>query len=219
MVGGVACVTAETTRAAEAAPLHPPSRDHWGCCPTADDRINAYIEEEVQRRLKKLNLLNGDNNLDLSLSSRSLKEETAVSDDEKLNNKVDPRRLKYERLVSVPLGPSPESLKDPVKISIPRYVLRGQGKDEHFEFEVKITVLDETWTVFRRYSRFREMHKSLKMKYPELGGLEFPPKKLFGNRDERMVSERRNHLEVCSSDAGTFFLLHNLCLEEMGKVE
>ncbi|XP_041959401.1 kinesin-like protein KIF16B [Alosa sapidissima] len=207
MVGGVACVTAETTRAAEAAPPHPPSRDHWGCCPrqttapaspiqgplgvlpTADDRINAYIEEEVQRRLKKLNLLNGDNNLDLSLSSRSLK------DDEKLNNKVDPRRLKYERLVSVPLGPSPESLKDPVKISIPRYVLRGQGKDEHFEFEVKITVLDETWTVFRRYSRFREMHKSLKIKYPELGGLEFPPKKLFGNRDERMVSERRNHLE------------------------
>ncbi|XP_031418441.1 kinesin-like protein KIF16B isoform X3 [Clupea harengus] len=166
-----------------------PVQGPLGVLPTADDRINAYIEEEVQRRLKKLNILNGDNNLDLSLSSQSLKEE------EKLNNKVDPRRLKYERLVSVPLGPSPESLRDPVKVSIPRYVLRGQGKDEHFEFEVKITVLDETWTVFRRYSRFREMHKTLKMKYPELGSLEFPPKKLFGNRDERMVSERRNHLE------------------------
>ncbi|XP_063055588.1 kinesin-like protein KIF16B isoform X2 [Engraulis encrasicolus] len=153
--------------------------------PTTDDRINAYIEEEVQRRLKKLNLLNGD--LD---HSRNLR------DDEKLNNRVDYRRLKYEqRMVTVPLGPSPESLKDPVKISIPRYVLRGQGKDEHFEFEVKITVLDETWTVFRRYSRFREMHKTLKVKYPELGALEFPPKKLFGNRDERMVSERRSLLE------------------------
>lgn len=33
---------------------------------------------------------------------------------------------------------------------------------------VQITVLDETWTVFRRYSRFREMHKSLKLKYPEV---------------------------------------------------
>ncbi|MEQ2289819.1 Kinesin-like protein kif16b [Ameca splendens] len=58
-----------------------------------------------------------------------------------------------------------------------------------------ISVMDETWTVFRRYTRFREMHKSLKFKYPELAALEFPPKKLFGNRDERMVSERRSHLE------------------------
>ncbi|KAI3353595.1 hypothetical protein L3Q82_020118, partial [Scortum barcoo] len=98
-------------------------------------------------------------------------------------------------LVSRPLGSS-DGLQEPVKISIPRYVLRGQGKDEHFEFEVKITVMDEMWTVFRRYSRFREMHKSLKFKYPELAALEFPPKKLFGNRDERMVAERRNHLEA-----------------------
>ncbi|KAL6481848.1 hypothetical protein MHYP_G00099280 [Metynnis hypsauchen] len=98
-------------------------------------------------------------------------------------------------MVSIHSCPSPDTLKDPVRITIPRYVLRGQGKDEHYEFEVKITVLDETWTVFRRYSRFREMHKSLKMKYPELAALEFPPKKLFGNRDERMVAERRNHLE------------------------
>ncbi|XP_051559154.1 kinesin-like protein KIF16B isoform X4 [Myxocyprinus asiaticus] len=137
-----------------------------------DERIHAYIEEEVQRRLQKLNLLNRENNNTLSLSSDSL-----------------------QRLVSIPLDPSSESLKDPVKISIPRYMLCGQGKDEHFEFEVKITVLDETWTVFRRYSRFREMHKSLKLKYPELAALDFPPKKIFGNRDERMIAERRNQLE------------------------
>uniref|UniRef100_A0A8C7RB83 Kinesin-like protein KIF16B n=1 Tax=Oncorhynchus mykiss TaxID=8022 RepID=A0A8C7RB83_ONCMY len=135
-------------------------------------RINAYIEEEVKRRLQKLNRINGDKNIELSLSSESL-----------------------QRFVSVPLGTNSGCLKDPVKISIPRYVLRGQGKDEHFEFEIKITVMDETWTVFRRYSRFREMHKTLKMKYPELAALEFPPKKLFGNRDERMVAERQSHLE------------------------
>ncbi|XP_050949277.1 kinesin-like protein KIF16B [Labeo rohita] len=152
-----------------------------------DERINMYIEEEVQRRLQKLNLLNRENNNTLSLSSDSLQD-----NDKK---RIDQRKLKYERLVSIPLDPSPESFKDPVKISIPRYVLCGQGKDEHFEFEVKITVLDETWTVFRRYSRFREMHKSLKLKYPELAALDFPPKKIFGNRDERMVAERRNQLE------------------------
>ncbi|XP_038872264.1 kinesin-like protein KIF16B [Salvelinus namaycush] len=116
--------------------------------PIADDGINAYIEEEVKRRLQKLNLFNGDKNIELSLSSESLQ------DDNKRQNPVNPRKLKYE-----------------------------------------ITVMDETWTVFRRYSRFREMHKTLKMKYPELAALEFPPKKLFGNRDERMVAERQSHLE------------------------
>ncbi|XP_071246931.1 kinesin-like protein KIF16B isoform X8 [Salvelinus alpinus] len=156
--------------------------------PITDDGINAYIEEEVKRRLQKLNLFNGDKNIELSLSSESLQ-------DDKLQNRVNPRKLKYERFVSVPLGTNSDCLKDPVKISIPRYVLRGQGKDEHFEFEIKITVMDETWTVFRRYSRFREMHKTLKMKFPELAALEFPPKKLFGNRDERMVAERQSHLE------------------------
>lgn len=38
------------------------------------------------------------------------------------------------------LGANPDDLKDPIKISIPRYVLCGQGKDEHFEFEVKVSV-------------------------------------------------------------------------------
>ncbi|KAK7165811.1 hypothetical protein R3I93_005786 [Phoxinus phoxinus] len=168
-----------------------------------DERINAYIEEEVQRRLQKLNLLNRENNNTLSLSSDSLQDEeqdsdgssVRLTDEDNDKKRLDPRKLKYERLVSIPLDPSPENLKDPVKISIPRHVLCGQGKDEHFEFEVKITVLDETWTVFRRYSRFREMHKSLKLKYPELAALAFPPKKIFGNRDERMIAERRNQLE------------------------
>uniref|UniRef100_A0A8C3NVL0 Kinesin-like protein KIF16B n=1 Tax=Cyanoderma ruficeps TaxID=181631 RepID=A0A8C3NVL0_9PASS len=100
-----------------------------------------------------------------------------------------------KRMVCRSLGANPDDLKDPIKISIPRYVLCGQGKDEHYEFEIKITVLDETWTVFRRYSRFRELHKTLKLKYPEVATLEFPPKKLFGNKDERVIAERRCHLE------------------------
>ncbi|XP_008994038.1 kinesin-like protein KIF16B isoform X25 [Callithrix jacchus] len=149
------------------------------------ERINAYIEEEVQRRLQDLH--------------RGISEGCSTSadmkDNEKLHNGTIQRKLKYERMVSRSLGANPDDLKDPIKISIPRYVLCGQGKDAHFEFEVKITVLDETWTVFRRYSRFREMHKTLKLKYAELAALEFPPKKLFGNKDERVVAERRSRLE------------------------
>lgn len=44
-----------------------------------------------------------------------------------------------QRLLSLTTNPSPDTLKEPVKISIPRYVLRGQGKDEHYEFEVKVS--------------------------------------------------------------------------------
>ncbi|XP_068009218.1 kinesin-like protein KIF16B isoform X4 [Melanerpes formicivorus] len=157
--------------------------------PLVDDRINAFIEQEVQRRLQSIHHKAEDNDVSLSWSSESLK------DNERLNNGTLQRKLKYERMVCRSLGANPDDLKDPIKISIPRYVLCGQGKDEHYEFEIKITVLDETWTVFRRYSRFREMHKTLKLKYPELASLEFPPKKLFGNKDERVIAERRSHLE------------------------
>uniref|UniRef100_A0A3Q1FTU6 Kinesin family member 16B n=1 Tax=Acanthochromis polyacanthus TaxID=80966 RepID=A0A3Q1FTU6_9TELE len=86
--------------------------------PLSDDRINAYIEEEVQRRLRKLNLLNGSSNMDLSLSCESLREEEEFSDcssvrltdedDEKQQN-MNPRRLKYERACQSGFLPSPES--------------------------------------------------------------------------------------------------------------
>ncbi|XP_016124811.1 kinesin-like protein KIF16B isoform X4 [Sinocyclocheilus grahami] len=45
-----------------------------------DERINVYIEEEVQRRLQKLNLWNRENNNTLSLSSDSLQEEEQDSE-------------------------------------------------------------------------------------------------------------------------------------------
>ncbi|XP_075605843.1 kinesin-like protein KIF16B isoform X2 [Balearica regulorum gibbericeps] len=167
-----------------------PTKPQPPTAPLVDDRINAFIEQEVQRRLQNIHHKAEDNDVSLSWSTESLK------DNERLNNGTIQRKLKYERMVCRSLGANPDNLKDPIKISIPRYVLCGQGKDEHYEFEIKITVLDETWTVFRRYSRFREMHRTLKLKYPELATLEFPPKKLFGNKDERVIAERRSHLEL-----------------------
>ncbi|XP_043912025.1 kinesin-like protein KIF16B [Protopterus annectens] len=165
-----------------------PKKSPLAQLPIEDDRINALIEEEVQRRLKKCQI-NGDDNSDMQFSLSSTKESEMLLDG------ITQRKLKYERIASRPLGANPDDLKDPIKISIPRYKLHGQGKDEHYEFEVKITVLDETWSLFRRYSRFLEMHKTLKLKYPELSDLPFPPKILFGNKDERVISERRNQLE------------------------
>ncbi|XP_072121560.1 kinesin-like protein KIF16B isoform X3 [Mobula birostris] len=177
-----------------------PKRSPSVMTPIADDRLNAYIEEEVQRRLaEKAKLQKYHEINDAADLSLSMEQEHG-----NLQNNINQRKLKYEnsqkfimqqRLFARSLDISPNNLKDPIKISIPRYVLRGQGKDEHYEFEVKITILDETWTVFRRYSRFRELHRTMKMKYPEIGSLQFPPKKIFGNRDERVIAERQSHLE------------------------
>ncbi|XP_042317739.1 kinesin-like protein KIF16B isoform X4 [Sceloporus undulatus] len=163
------------------------SQSHF--IPLVDDRINAFIEEEVQRRLQNIHCSSDENN------SRLLHSEDLTKNNEKCCNGTVQRKLKYERMIYRSVKTSPDDLKNPVKISIPRYVLCGQGKDEHYEYEIKISVLGETWAVFRRYSRFREMHQTLKLKYPELTELEFPPKKLFGNKDERVIAERRNHLE------------------------
>ncbi|XP_041071216.1 kinesin-like protein KIF16B isoform X2 [Carcharodon carcharias] len=184
------CGTVEEKSSHASGPASP-IRSSATTTPVADDRINAFIEEEVQRRLaEKAKIQNRheiNDILDLSLSTEQ--------ENGNLQNSVNQRKLKYKRLFSRMLETDPDSLKDPIKISIPRYVLRGQGKDEHYEYEVKVTILEDTWTVFRRYSRFRELHKIMKVKYPEIGGLEFPPKKLFGNRDERVIAERRSHLE------------------------
>ncbi|XP_069787886.1 kinesin-like protein KIF16B isoform X3 [Narcine bancroftii] len=158
--------------------------------PIADDRLNAYIEEEVQRRLEEKAKLQKSEINDADGLSFSIEQGHGH-----VQNNVNHRKLKYERLFSRSMEVGPDNRKDPIKISIPRYVLRGQGKDEHYEFEVKITILDETWTVFRRYSRFRELHRIMKMKYPEIGSLEFPPKKIFGNRDERVIAKRQFLLE------------------------
>ncbi|KAJ8308447.1 hypothetical protein KUTeg_013321 [Tegillarca granosa] len=82
-----------------------------------------------------------------------------------------------------------------IRLSIPAYRSQGHGSDSHFEYEIKMAIGDDQWTVFRRYSRFRKMHQDLKRKIPEVGALVFPPRKLF-SRTERVVSERRKQLEV-----------------------
>lgn len=50
-------------------------------------------------------------------------------------------------------------------ISIPTYVLRGAGSKTHFEYEVRINVQGERWSILRRYRRFRELHLTMRSKY------------------------------------------------------
>ncbi|XP_051648627.1 kinesin-like protein KIF16B isoform X2 [Manacus candei] len=59
--------------------------------PLVDDRINAFIEQEVQRRLQNIHHKAEDNDVSVAWSTESLK------DNERLNNGTVQRKLKYEQ--------------------------------------------------------------------------------------------------------------------------
>jgi kinesin family protein 16B len=50
-------------------------------------------------------------------------------------------------------------------VQIPSYVLRGAGPSTHYEYEVRVNMGGECWSLLRRYKRFRELHMSMKEKY------------------------------------------------------
>ncbi|XP_068251345.1 kinesin-like protein KIF16B isoform X4 [Nyctibius grandis] len=67
-----------------------PTKPQPPTAPLVDDRINAFIEQEVQRRLQNIHHKAEDNDVSLSWSTESLK------DNERLNNGTVQRKLKYE---------------------------------------------------------------------------------------------------------------------------
>ncbi|XP_075605850.1 kinesin-like protein KIF16B isoform X8 [Balearica regulorum gibbericeps] len=71
-----------------------PTKPQPPTAPLVDDRINAFIEQEVQRRLQNIHHKAEDNDVSLSWSTESLK------DNERLNNGTIQRKLKYEILPS-----------------------------------------------------------------------------------------------------------------------
>nr|XP_054759483.1 kinesin-like protein KIF16B [Lytechinus pictus] len=91
--------------------------------------------------------------------------------------------------------PHTAALDNPIQITLPRFMQRGHGWDSYFVFEIHVKVINESWIVFRRYRRFRELHDYLRRKYKEVNALQFPPRRLFGNKSERVVLRRRMELE------------------------
>lgn len=82
-------------------------------------------------------------------------------------------------------------------ISVPSYVIRGAGKQTHFEYEVRITLTDEKWTLLRRFSRFRELHLTMKSVYGDkVGAIPFPRRELFSSNSESVARNRRRQLET-----------------------
>lgn len=82
-------------------------------------------------------------------------------------------------------------------ISVPSYVIRGAGKQTHFEYEVRITLSDEKWTLLRRFSRFRELHLTMKSVYGDkVAAIPFPRRELFSSNSESVARNRRRQLET-----------------------
>lgn len=86
--------------------------------------------------------------------------------------------------------------KNQIKVAIPKFILRGLGRDSYHVFEVKLSVGDDHWSVYRRYRRFRELHRQMLQEYPIISNLEFPSRRYFGNRVEKFVRIRRAQLEA-----------------------
>ncbi|KAM7351443.1 uncharacterized protein ACRADG_004283 [Cochliomyia hominivorax] len=65
-------------------------------------------------------------------------------------------------------------------------------------YEIHITMRQnlEHWSIWRRYSDFNKLHKSLLKTHPSVRSVEFPPKKRFGNMNEKFVEERRQQLQI-----------------------
>lgn len=82
-------------------------------------------------------------------------------------------------------------------IGVPSYVLRGAGKQTHIEYEIRINLSDERWTLLRRYSRFRELHLTMKSCYGDrVGSIPFPRRELFSSSSESVARNRRRQLEI-----------------------
>lgn len=71
-------------------------------------------------------------------------------------------------------------------ITIPGFVLRGAGKQTHYEYEVRICLADGRLSILRRYSRFRQLHLSMKDCY----GPKVSCYKIFEGIDAMLVFDR-----------------------------
>lgn len=95
--------------------------------------------------------------------------------------------------------------------------MRGAGNKTHIEYEIRIFLADDRWLLLRRYSRFRELHLSMKALYGEkvscdekflcdfvfpnpilsqVTKITFPKRQLFASNSESVAKTRRRQLEA-----------------------
>ncbi|OWF53130.1 kinesin-like protein KIF16B isoform X2 [Mizuhopecten yessoensis] len=155
-------------------------------------KIKEQHNREVRQLKARLEKISNGKPSKSANSSKSNPYASVMSSDTGQDGTGSPRRHSIE-----PLGSSLTLSGDLnlLKVTIPTYRLQGYGSDHHYEYEVKVIIGDDSWTIYRRYSRFRQVHQDWKRKIPEINSLVFPPKKLF-SRSEKVVAERQKQLEL-----------------------
>ncbi|XP_064478663.1 sorting nexin-29-like isoform X2 [Ornithodoros turicata] len=87
------------------------------------------------------------------------------------------------------------ALRPLINIWIPSAFFAGHCSDAFHVYQVYIRIRDDEWNVYRRYSQFYALHKTLRKKNPIVNSFDFPPKKSIGNKDAKVVEERRKRLQ------------------------
>ncbi|XP_038110774.1 kinesin-like protein Klp98A isoform X1 [Culex quinquefasciatus] len=172
-----------------------------------DGKINEL--QELQKRIVQLEikiqdvekscLSDGEGAID---SIRDLPGSFTDSDDSRVNSCIYPDYLRrqqaslYAPSVTRSLPSIEGSYRSEYLINIPTYIIRGAGKQTHYEYEVKINLPDERWTLLRRYSRFRELHLKMKQVYGDkITSIPFPRREIFASNTESVAKNRRSGLE------------------------
>ncbi|KAK0164251.1 hypothetical protein PV328_002899 [Microctonus aethiopoides] len=91
-------------------------------------------------------------------------------------------------------------------VSVPSYVVRGAGASLHYEYEVRVVVRDDCWSLLRRFRRFRELYVSMRQQYgSKVSAIRFPPRQFFQkyevvarHRRKRLEEYLRHLIQVCS---------------------
>ncbi|GFN97153.1 kinesin-like protein kif16b [Plakobranchus ocellatus] len=144
-------------------------------------RLKSKHEREMNQLKAKLEQSKNNNNRVNSANLSQSREFPSISDQQNQRKNL-MRQLTFSEPPAV------------LNIEIPTFVLRGSGRDVHYEYLVKITIGQDSWCVLRRYSRFREMHQALRKKYPVVNQLVFPPRRFF-HRNKKVATERQRLLE------------------------
>ncbi|KAG5684764.1 hypothetical protein PVAND_013977 [Polypedilum vanderplanki] len=84
------------------------------------------------------------------------------------------------------------------QISIPRAVLKKSKTKNYYVYEINLKSTSglDSWTIFKRYRDFYQLHKNLKKQHLQIKVLDFPPKKKIGNLEFDFVEDRRQRLQV-----------------------
>ncbi|XP_074103740.1 kinesin-like protein 98A isoform X2 [Cotesia typhae] len=107
-------------------------------------------------------------------------------------------------------------------VTVPSYVIRGAGSSSHYEYEIRVVVQDDSWTLLRRYRRFRELCIYMRQKYNgKVSAIHFPPRQVFAKyevvarqRRKRLEDYLRRLIQVCSElpTCESLYKFHgNLC--------